>query len=178
MDFAKEKKLIKTPTDISCMIEEILSSLLLSGAINEQKIKVVRDYNFDAEIVIDPQRIKQVLQNIITNAVQSIVDTGTLTITTTKAVDGGWERGDGKAKEPFADFSDFIEIKISDTGCGMKEETLSHIFEPLYTTKIKGIGLGLAIVKDIIDAHNGKITVNSEENKGTEFTVVLPKWSV
>ena len=56
----------------------------------------------------------------------------------------------------------------------MSKETLSHIFDPLFTTKFKGIGLGLSIVKEIIDAHFGTIKVESEEGKGTEFTIKLP----
>ncbi len=70
---------------------------------------------------------------------------------------------------------DYIEIKISDTGCGIPKENLPKIFEPFYTTKgQKGTGLGLAVIWGIIDNHNGTITVDSEVNVGTTFTVRLP----
>ena len=70
---------------------------------------------------------------------------------------------------------DYIEIKISDTGCGMEKEDLLKIFEPFYSTKgQKGTGLGLAVIWGIIDNHNGSIKVDSEVNKGTTFTIRLP----
>ncbi len=70
---------------------------------------------------------------------------------------------------------DYVEIKISDTGCGMDKEDLLRIFEPFYSTKgQKGTGLGLAVIWGIIDNHNGSIKVDSEVNKGTVFIIRLP----
>ncbi len=70
---------------------------------------------------------------------------------------------------------DYIEVKISDTGCGISKEELPKIFEPFYSTKgQKGTGLGLAVIWGIIDNHNGTINVESEVNKGTVFTIRLP----
>lgn len=70
---------------------------------------------------------------------------------------------------------EYIEIRISDTGCGMSKDTISKIFEPFFTTKgQKGTGLGLAVIWGIIDNHNGTIRVESEEGKGTTFIVRLP----
>ncbi len=66
---------------------------------------------------------------------------------------------------------DFVDIMFSDTGEGISEENLPKIFEPLFTTKAKGIGLGLAIVKGIVDGHKGSIEVESEVGRGTNFTV-------
>ncbi len=70
---------------------------------------------------------------------------------------------------------DYVEIKISDTGCGIPPENLEKIFEPFYTTKgQKGTGLGLAVIWGIVDNHNGTITVESQVGKGTTFTIHLP----
>lgn len=72
-------------------------------------------------------------------------------------------------------FRDFIEVKVSDTGCGISKENISKIFEPFYSTKgQKGTGLGLAVIWGIIDNHDGTINVESEINKGTNFTILLP----
>jgi signal transduction histidine kinase len=70
--------------------------------------------------------------------------------------------------------NNLCKIFVKDNACGMSEETLSHLFEPLFTTKLKGIGLGLPIVKEIIDAHQGKIIVTSKKNVGTTFEIELP----
>jgi len=69
------------------------------------------------------------------------------------------------------------EIKISDTGIGINEEDIPHIFEPFYTTKVngKGVGLGLAVAYGIVERHKGIIEVQSEKNKGTTFIIKLPK---
>lgn len=81
---------------------------------------------------------------------------GTLTIRSGKTDEGG------------------VEVEVSDTGAGIPEENLETVFEPLFTTKAKGIGLGLALCKSHVEAHGGTITVESEEGKGTTFTVRLP----
>jgi len=89
------------------------------------------------------------------------------------AVKGGdWQHWDLIEKEGK---KEYIEIEISDTGCGIPKENMAKIFEPFYTTKgQKGTGLGLAVIWGIIDNHNGRITVDSEVGEGTTFTVRLP----
>jgi two-component system NtrC family sensor kinase len=108
-------------------------------------------------IIADPVQINQVIVNIVVNAMQSIRDFGKIDIRTLLSDDG-------------------VELIISDTGHGMKEEVLQQIFDPFYTTKEagKGLGLGLSVVNAIIKSHNGKIEVNSEPGKGTEFIIRLP----
>jgi signal transduction histidine kinase len=65
-------------------------------------------------------------------------------------------------------------ICVRDTGCGISEENLSKLFTPFFTTKKEGIGLGLVISQEIIKNHKGRISVKSQENKGTEFIIELP----
>jgi two-component system NtrC family sensor kinase len=80
-----------------------------------------------------------------------------------------WESVDEAGKR------DFIEIKISDTGCGIPKDEIPRIFEPFFSTKgQKGTGLGLAVIWGIIDNHNGTIKVESELKKGTTFIIRLP----
>ncbi|MCW8814114.1 MAG: ATP-binding protein [Chlorobium sp.] len=83
-----------------------------------------------------------------------------------------WERWESIDE---AGVRDYIELKIADNGCGISKENLPRIFEPFYTTKgQKGTGLGLAVIWGIIDNHDGTINVESELNKGTTFTILLP----
>jgi two-component system NtrC family sensor kinase len=110
------------------------------------------------EVVVDADEelLEQVFINLFTNAVQAMSGAGSLAVTV-----------DGRQEE--------VVIKVSDTGKGMPAETVEKIFEPFYTTKNKGTGLGLAIVFNIIQKHNGRITAESEEGRGTTLTIVLPK---
>jgi two-component system NtrC family sensor kinase len=83
-----------------------------------------------------------------------------------------WERWESIDE---AGVRDYIELIVADTGCGISKENLPRIFEPFYTTKgQKGTGLGLAVIWGIIDNHDGTINVESELNKGTSFTILLP----
>jgi two-component system NtrC family sensor kinase len=104
-----------------------------------------------------PQQINQVIMNLLVNAAHAIEKQGEITVRT-------WHDNDS------------IFASVSDTGCGMPPEVVNRIFEPFYTTKEvgKGTGLGLSITYDIIKAHKGEITVDSEPGKGTTFTVQLP----
>ncbi len=102
-------------------------------------------------------QLNQVIMNLLSNSIQAIDGTGSITIATKS-------------------FSDTIEISISDTGKGIPKEEQHRIFEPFFTTKEvgKGTGLGLSISYGIIQNHKGEITLESEEDKGTIFTIRLP----
>jgi signal transduction histidine kinase len=96
-----------------------------------------------------------VFGNLIRNARDAMSGGGVLRVGT--ALDGG-----------------MVAITFQDSGKGINPEHLPHIFEPLYSTKAKGIGLGLSISRDIVERHHGVLTVTSEANVGTTFTVRLP----
>ena len=108
-----------------------------------------------ALIPIDRAQIKQVLVNLIKNAIQAMTRGGTLTLQTDAGVDGVW-------------------LSVADTGGGIPEDELNRIFEPLYTTKKKGTGLGLMIVQRIVREHGGRIELESHVGKGTVFRIWLP----
>lgn len=105
--------------------------------------------------MVDPDQIRQVFLNIILNAFQSMPEGGGL-----------------KIEEDQRDR--FIEVRFTDSGCGIKQEDLDKIFEPLFTTKAKGIGLGLAVTKAIMEKHEGAIEVGSKVGEGTTFIIKLP----
>ncbi len=124
-------------------------------------ILVRKEYNVDADFLqCDPEKLHQALLNLCLNAIQSMTSGGRLTVFTRLLEDD--TRGD-------------IQIGIRDTGAGIKKEVVHKIFDPFFTTKQEGTGLGLAIVSRIIEAHNGKIYVESMEGKGTTFYINLPR---
>jgi two-component system sensor histidine kinase PilS (NtrC family) len=103
--------------------------------------------------------IRQVIWNLILNAVQAMPEGGVLKI---------------QARPSRVEERDGAEISIGDTGCGIEEEDFSKIFDPFYTTRDTGTGLGLAIVSRIMEAYGGKIHMQSKPGKGTVFTIWLP----
>jgi signal transduction histidine kinase len=111
-------------------------------------------------VTADPERLKQVFINLMTNAVQAMGKGGKLFLRSRMG-----EAGDGR---PAA------LVEVQDTGSGIRPENLKKIFEPLFSTKAKGTGLGLAICQGIMEAHGGKILVTSELDKGSTFTVLIP----
>ena len=126
---------------------------------NELKYKaeVIRDYGDIPEIECIPSQLNQVFMNLLVNAAQAIPDHGQITLRT---------RSEG----------DYIRIEISDTGSGIPPEIVKRIFDPFFTTKPvgTGTGLGLSITHGIIRKHGGRIEVESEQEKGTTFRLILP----
>ena len=104
---------------------------------------------------IDPAQIKQVLVNLIKNAMQAMTKGGALTLQTGEGRDGIW-------------------FSVGDTGGGIPQEKINRIFDPFFTTKKKGTGLGLMIVQRIVREHGGRIELESRVGQGTLFRIWLP----
>jgi PAS domain S-box-containing protein len=125
-------------------------------------------------LLVDPLQMWQVLQNLITNAVQAMPGGGVLTISARQVLNSDSD-SDSKFKiqNPKSN-EDFIEISVTDTGEGISPENMKKLFLPFFTTKSRGIGLGLSICKSFVEANGGRIEVESELGKGTIFKVLLP----
>ncbi len=139
----------------------IESTLLLLTNQYKYNITIQKEYGNIPPIECYPGKLNQVFMNILTNAIQAIKEKeGTITIKT--ALD---------------DAKECVRISIKDTGSGMPETVRNRIFEPFFTTKDvgEGTGLGLAISMSIVEDHRGRIDVFSQEGKGTEFVITLPR---
>jgi len=129
------------------------------------------------QVCIDPFQMGQVLQNLINNAVQAMPEGGTLTISarlaqhSTSGISGS--NSTLNTQHSTLD-ADFIEISIIDTGKGISPENMENLFQPLFTTKARGIGLGLVVCKNLVEANRGRIVVESEFGRGTTFILTLP----
>jgi signal transduction histidine kinase len=140
-------------------INECIDSALVIGRNNlKDKVEVIKKYGELPSIPCSPSQINQVFLNLFTNAAQAMDGYGQIIIAT------------------HAD-DDFVNISVSDNGRGMPAEVVSRIFDPFYTTKAvgEGTGLGLSISYQIIEQHNGAISVDSEEGIGTTFHIRLPR---
>jgi signal transduction histidine kinase len=105
--------------------------------------------------LVDPDQIKQVVFNLVKNAMEAMPDGGRLEIT-------------------ISSDDAFLKLDFRDSGIGIPEDQLGRIFEPYHTTKAKGNGLGLMIVQRIVRDHGGHIEVSSKEGEGTCFRILLP----
>jgi signal transduction histidine kinase len=151
LNFSSGKLPTLAKTDLSSVIENSVSRARIPENI-EVKIRLSKKIH---GLRADKEQLQRVFLNLITNAVQAMPDGGLL-----------------KINSLLEDES--AVVHISDTGGGIPKEDQSKIFEPLYTTKAKGIGLGLALTKQIVEMHDGAIQVESEVGKGTKFIVKLP----
>ena len=139
--------------------EGIDSTLVLANSLLKGKVVVEREYGEVPSVTCSPSQINQVFLNIITNAAQAMGDAGGKLVIRV-------ERHDVKT----------VRVEISDDGEGIPTEVVPKIFDPFYTTKAIGVGtgMGLSISYKIIEAHGGKILVDTERGIGTCFTILLP----
>lgn len=143
----------------------LVEDVLLICAKDLQKHRVKVDYQVRERVYspVNPSQIQQVLLNLVVNARQAMPGGGTLTISVGRDSTGRWS-----------------EVRISDTGSGIAPSDLKRIFEPFFTTKradstgLGGTGLGLPVCRDIIEAHKGRMRVESRPGQGATFAVRLP----
>ena len=153
-DFTKTYTLLKRQADITSLLRDVIK---IMTEIYPQDQYGFREFLPDEtrEIACDPDKLKQVFINIISNGFEAMENGGSITVSIKNLPDG-------------------VEVRITDEGIGIPEESLANIFEPFYTTRKRGSGLGLSISYKIIQAHNGDISAISEPGRGTTFVIRLP----
>jgi two-component system NtrC family sensor kinase len=146
--------------DINEVISVVMNIISHMFDSESKKIRVVTDMDTQLpKVYSNYEELKQVFLNIVKNAFEAMPEGGKLTIKTCLK----------------SDSQKNIEIALTDNGVGIKKENLSKLFNPFFTTKVRGTGLGLAVCRRIIvERHHGKIRIESEENKGTTVKVELP----
>jgi signal transduction histidine kinase len=155
-DFSRPTQKHRRAVALHDIIEDVV--MLTSKDLEKRHIEISSHYDPTLpEIYASPDQMSEILLNLVVNARDAMPDGGTLSL------------------EAHAE-GDNVVINVTDTGCGMSQEIQDRIFEPFFTTKgEEGTGLGLSICYRIIQEHEGQITVDSEEGKGTTFTITLPQ---
>ena len=152
--FARMQKVELTPGSLNDQIDRVLKAYQAQA--DHSGVEILRYLDNDApSIMINSDALQAALMNLVKNALEAMEDGGQLlarTYTTKKAV----------------------AIDLIDTGCGMDDNTIMHMFEPFYSSKNGGSGLGLPTAKKIIEAHGGRISLQSEVGRGTKFTIEFP----
>lgn len=152
LEFTRPLQLRLQPTPCRESVASALSYVDTAG----KTIAIENAVEEEAVVLADPDMLRQVLLNLLLNAVQSIADAGRVTVASALR-------------------DDAVELHVVDSGCGMSAAQLEQVFSPFFTTKEKGTGLGLAIAAKIVDAHGGQIAATSSPGAGSTFTLILPR---
>jgi signal transduction histidine kinase len=159
LEFAKPSEPKLELEDVNTILDGMI--LLVSTETSKKLIKLIKQYATDLPpIRIDREQMKQAFLNILLNAIEATPENGKVTVRTRSFVKPGGQP--------------YIQIEVSDTGCGIAAEYLEEIFNPFFTTKETGSGLGLSISHQIVQEHKGYITVESQLDKGSSFYINLP----
>ncbi len=154
LDYSRESKLFIHKDSLNRIVQEALE--VLESKFKYNNIVLQTGFSEDLkEVGIDSHRIKQVLFNLIDNAIDAMFGGGTLSLRTKKK-------------------DNYVVLEIQDTGSGIPQEEMKKLFIPFHSTKPSGSGLGLAVSKKIINDHGGFIEVESKPNEGTKFIIHLP----
>ncbi len=155
LSFARQKAQKLKPTDPEPLLHQIITLLSVEAAIKNIQIATLieKDLPF---IRCDENQMKQVMINLLKNAIEAMPKGGTITVSARKKMD------------------DCVQIRVEDQGCGIPEEQLSKLGNPFYTTKEKGTGLGIMVSKQIIKDHGGSFHIASTPGEGTVVCIEMP----
>jgi PAS domain S-box-containing protein len=177
LTYAGKSPLLQTKFSLSQLVDEVVK--MLNSAI-KKNVTIKVDLNHDIPMIIgDSSQIQQVIMNLIINAGEAIGDNqGTIAVNLKKTVIDD-------STTPETDYfgsrilpGSYACLEVSDSGCGMSDETKQRLFEPFYTTKFTGRGLGMSAILGIVKAHNGTLQLASTPDVGTTFKVYIPLNSV
>jgi two-component system sensor histidine kinase PilS (NtrC family) len=165
--FSRQKALERSRVDLHELIDMSLD--LVSESVKEKRTPVEKAFNGEQLMGDwDGHQLRQVFVNLISNAIDASSEGSPIKISTKQVTLNESGNVDGDATRRYA------RIAITDQGKGIDETAVDRIFEPFFSTKKRGTGLGLAIVKQIVELHDGKISVDSPAGKGTRFIIDLP----
>jgi signal transduction histidine kinase len=151
LQFTRKKDAVPLGVDLNKLLESQLQKIQLP-----EKVKVKRRFDPNLPMIsADPVQLSRSFYNILVNGIQAMPRGGVLRLSTESS--GGW-----------------VVAVVQDAGVGIPSGNLEKIFEPLFTTKAKGVGLGLALVKEYIEANQGQVKVESKEGAGTTFRISFP----
>lgn len=158
------------PTDVSRLVEEMLHLLKVSIS-KRAMLKTELGKELPA-VLVNPAQIRQILMNLIVNASESFGEKDGV-INISSSLVAGYEEPVrcGKVQLPPGEY---VQLQVSDTGCGISEAARVRIFDPFFTTKFAGRGLGLSVVQGIVRTRGGAIDVTSTPGQGTTFKILLP----
>jgi signal transduction histidine kinase/ActR/RegA family two-component response regulator len=167
----KGRFVVKT-VDLNKLVDEMLH--LLEVSISKKAIlqRDLADHLLPVEA--DPSQLRQIAMNLVTNASDALGESGGTITIRTRTIHADDEYLAGLYAHDDLQPGRYVSLEVTDTGCGMDEETKRRVFDPFFTTKFAGRGLGLAAVLGIVRGHRGAINVYSEPGKGTTFKVLLP----
>ncbi len=152
LEYTRPVELKLVPTSCAAIAQAALRYM----EYDPSRITIFTEVDLDLRILADADKIRQVLMNVLMNAVQSITGRGEIRVSA---------EADGN----------LVHLVVQDTGCGMNEKELKQIFSPFYTTKEKGTGLGMAVSQKIVDGHGGVLSADSEPGKGTRIAIQLSR---
>jgi two-component system NtrC family sensor kinase len=157
LNFSRQNEVLVQDTDLNAMFRALAQE---QGRLEiYQNIQIQTDLDPNVSVIqADPLQLHQVFTNLMDNAAEAMPDGGTLTLRTRSGPEAG-----------------FVTVEVEDDGIGIPKENMKRIFTPFFTTKPigKGTGLGLAIIYGIVKMHRGQLGVQSEDGKGTKFTITL-----
>ena len=152
--YGRPPELQRAPVRIPEIVESVLR--MAEGRMRDRQIRCSADFREGPQVMADPDMMRRAVLNIVVNAIDAMPNGGELDVSAGPREDGGYA------------------LEIGDTGTGIAGEDLERIFEPYFTTKPSGLGLGLVLTRKIVEAHGGKILVDSQPGKGTRISVLLP----
>jgi signal transduction histidine kinase len=165
LDYARPRSGEPQPIEVGGAIRRTMQ-VLAPG--HDEGVEITLDLAEEVPAVrVDAEQLRQVLMNLVTNAIQAMGGRGRLTISTAF-------RRTPRATWPVTLASGAVEIRVADTGPGISTKVLKNLFIPFFTTKPKGTGLGLAISQRLVQNAGGTIDVQTSTGVGTTFTIVLP----
>jgi CheY-like chemotaxis protein len=165
MIYAGQETAVSEPIDISWLIDDMME--LLKVVVSKRAVLKTELVGGLPAVLANPAQLRQMVMNLVTNASEAIGERdGVIAIRTALAKAG---------HEPLRDSANgYVELEVSDTGCGISHEAQTKIFDPFFTTKPTGHGLGLAVVARIVRGLGGASQFESEPGRGTTFRILLP----